>query len=95
MREQQVQTKIMKYLKEQGAYTVKVVQATKAGVPDIICCYKGKFIGIEVKKPAVRNHKNGGATELQIINLANIKKANGKAIIAYGVEEVADALREV
>lgn len=91
MTEQQIQTKIIQYLKSQGAYAVKVVQATKAGVPDILACYKGQFIGIEVKRP----DKLCTVSKLQSSNLAKIKEAHGLACVAVSIEEVEIVLRRI
>ena len=53
------------------------------GVPDIICCYKGRFLGMECKLPC------GVLTELQKRAIDKINKAGG---IARRVESVADAM---
>ena len=53
-----------------------------SGIPDIICCYKGRFIGMECKLPG------GRLTELQKRALAKINRAGG---IARRVESVDDA----
>ncbi len=53
-----------------------------SGIPDIICCYKGRFIGMECKLPG------GRLTELQKRALDRINVAGG---IARRVESVADA----
>ena len=54
-----------------------------SGVPDIICCYKGRFIGMECKLPG------GKLTELQKRAITRINRAGG---IARRVECVADAM---
>lgn len=47
----------------------------RSGVPDIIACYKGHFIGIECKA-------NGGkTTALQDLNITQIRKNQGLAIV--------------
>lgn len=61
MKEKTITNKILKYLKEQpccfafkehgGAYGT-------AGIPDILCCYKGKFVAFEVKTPDTGSYKN-------------------------------------
>lgn len=84
MSEQQLQTKILKYLYAIGAYAVKVVSATRSGVPDIICCYKGKFIAIEVKTG------NNKPSALQLANIDSIHKAEGFGLVAYSLEDVAN-----
>ncbi len=53
-----------------------------SGVPDIICCYKGRFLGMECKLPG------GRLTELQKRAIRKINLAGG---IARRVESVADA----
>ena len=52
-----------------------------AGIPDIICCYKGRFLGLEVKLP------NGKLTELQSRAIQKIIQAGG---LAGRVESVSD-----
>jgi len=62
--ESKVKSKVTKQLKALGAYYFLPVSGGfgKAGVPDIIGCYKGRFFGIECKagknKPTVLQEKN-------------------------------------
>lgn len=89
--EQLVQTKIKKYLESKGAYVVKVVKATKAGVPDLIACYKGKFLAIEVKT----NKTLASLTKLQQYNLNLVLQARGVAIVATCVEDIKNILKDL
>ena len=89
--EKQIQAKIKSYLENKGAYVVKVIQATKAGVPDILACYKGLFIGIEVKKPSTKNN----VSKLQQHNLNLIKAAEGRCIVAWDVEMVKEFIEGI
>ena len=57
-----------------------------AGIPDIICCYKGQFIGLECKLPG------GRLTELQKRAIEKINRAGG---VACRVESVEDAMRVI
>ena len=50
---------------------------SKSGIPDIIACVNGHFVGIEVKAA------NGHPSELQKRNIRLIQSANGKAFIVY------------
>lgn len=62
----------------------------KAGVPDIIACLNGRFVGIEVKRPG------GVISPLQQYNIDEIHKSGGEAFVAYSFEEARkriDALR--
>jgi len=83
--EAKVKKKIRDILNEYGVY--HVMPAThgygSSGVPDILVCASGKFVGIECKA-------NGGKpTELQKKNLADIVKAGGYSFLvdetSYGV----------
>ena len=49
--EKKVKDKVVKVLKERGAYYFfpATYGMGRSGVPDIICCYRSKFIGIECK----------------------------------------------
>lgn len=53
-----------------------------AGIPDIICCYKGRFIGLECKLPG------GRLTELQKRAIEKINRAGGIACRVENVEDV-------
>lgn len=53
-----------------------------SGIPDIICCYKGRFLGLEVKLP------NGKLTELQKRAIEKINRAGGVACRVESVDDV-------
>jgi len=77
MNESQATTKLLRSLKEHGHFW-KASDRFKAGVPDIIGCYLGRFIGIEMKVDY------GKPTELQVFTLKDIIKNTGyAAIITY------------
>lgn len=84
MREKVIENKIKDYLKSKGAYYFKHHgnQFSQVGVPDIIACYKSRFIGIEVK------NETGKTSPLQDVNLKMINEAGGIGIVARSVEDV-------
>lgn len=84
MKEKSIENKIKIYLKSIGAYYVKYFgnSFSQVGVPDILACYKGHFIGIEVK------NEKGKTSPLQDYNLEEIKKAGGYSLVARSVEDV-------
>ena len=82
--EQQIQKKIITYLESQGCYVVKVISASKTGVPDIIGCYHGEFFAIEVKTPGTK----GNVSKLQEYNLEKIKECGGQSLVAWELEQV-------
>lgn len=78
--EKQFENKIKKFLKDRGHYFIKYWgggQFTKSGVPDILACVNGYFLGIEVKGP------HGKPSDLQLYNIRKIKEAGGFGIILY------------
>lgn len=82
--ETNLQKKVQKYLNSKGAYCFKVHGSIymKSGIPDIICCYKGLFIGIECK---IGKNK---MSDTQISHQKQIIKAKGIHILAYNLEDV-------
>lgn len=77
--EKQFEAKIKKFLKDNNAWFVKYFANgyTKVGVPDILACVDGHFLGIEVKA------SNGKPSPLQIHNLRKIDDAGGFAVLLY------------
>lgn len=88
--EDKVQKQIQNYLTDIGAYRFKVHGEIfmRAGIPDIIACLKGRFIGIEVKDG------NNKPSELQLAHGRQIVKAGGIFGVAYSVEDVKKLLEE-
>ena len=85
MLEKEIVNAIMRYLK-----TVPSCFAWKehggmygtAGLPDIICCIKGRFVAFEVKTPS------GKLTKLQETMIQKIRAARGEAFKVTSVEDV-------
>jgi hypothetical protein len=71
------------YFKEHGGpYGV-------SGVPDVIACYKGRFLGLEAKLPG------GRLTELQKHAIAKINCAGGIARRVESVDDVKAVITQV
>lgn len=87
--EQKIQKAIVDFLKSIGAYVVKVINATKKGVLDIIACVNGRFVTIEVKKPETKDD----VSDLQAYNIKLAQKAGGIAFVAWNVPMVEENLR--
>lgn len=84
MAEKDIVAAILRYLKTLPlcfAFKEHGGMYSTAGIPDIICCYKGRFLGLEVKQPT------GRLTELQKRTIEKINAAGG---IALRVESEAD-----
>lgn len=78
--EKKFENKIKDALQERGAWKVKFFANafTPAGIPDILACYNGRFLGIEVK-----GGTGYGLTDLQKYNLKHIRDAGGIGICVY------------
>ena len=71
--EKQIENKIKTYLKSKGIWYIKIWGSmfTRNGVPDLICCFQGKFLAIEVKSSI------GKMSELQKHEAEKIQKCGG------------------
>jgi len=90
--ESEVKAKIRKWLSEafgeELAHFHYSARGGAPGVSDRICCYKGKFIGIEAKRPSKRNHKDGGQAADQRSFEKTIRAAGGHYILAHSLDDV-------
>ena len=84
--EGKVKAKIRAYLKALGVWHFCPVSNGMGvhGIPDILCCWRGRFIGIEVKAPG----KLRNVSELQKQQIASIQAAGGIAMAADDVEQI-------
>lgn len=92
MKESTLQKKIKKALQKEGGFWVKVHGGPyqRVGLPDLIGCYKGKFIGIEVKVPG----REDTLTKRQSRILRQIESEGGIAFMSTSVEMTMEKLRE-
>jgi len=78
-----LQSEILKYLKSlPQCWAIKVITANERGCPDILCCYRGTFIAIEVKEG------NDAISPIQEEQLGAIGDACGVRIIGRDIETV-------
>ena len=85
MKEKALQGKIIRWLKSvPGCFVVKQHGGvyTEVGIPDLICCYKGRFIAFELKV------KNNTTTKIQDFKIDRIRKAGGIAEVIRSLDEV-------
>ena len=82
-RETQIVRRIIRWLHAEGHFAIKIHGSAmqRAGLPDIIACVKGRYVGIEVKRPG------NGPTPLQKLRLQNIRDAGGIAGVAACLED--------
>jgi hypothetical protein len=91
--EVKVKNKVKKILDGLGCYHFSPLSGGygRSGVPDIIACYKGRFVAIECKAG------KGRLTELQKYNIEQIQATGGLAIVINesNIEELLTQLKEV
>lgn len=77
MNETQFKEKVMADLKQlEGCYVLKTQERGRVGVPDLLICYKGKFVAIELKA------EKGRVTKIQLHTLDKITAAGGLAFVS-------------
>lgn len=90
--ESKVKKKVVEILKQHKAYYFYPVTGGygSSGVPDIVACLNGRFVGIEVKADLSKR----GPTELQKKNLRLIDEAGGVALVidAHNLDHLKDVL---
>lgn len=84
--EGRVKAKIRSWLKAKGIYAFAPIGSAYGthGIPDIICCVDGRFIGIECKAPG----KEKTTTCNQDQHIAAITASGGVAFVATSLEDV-------
>lgn len=77
--EKNFENKIKLYLRNFGCYYVKFFANgyTARGVPDILACINGWFVGIEVKADT------GKPSEIQLYNIEKIRRNGGYGWVVY------------
>jgi Holliday junction resolvase len=82
--EAKIGKKIREFLESKGAFVFKIHGSATmlAGLPDLIVCYQGRFIGVEVKQPGQK------PTLRQLYVHRLIEKAGGLVIVATSVDDV-------
>jgi hypothetical protein len=81
--ERAVVKKLLERLRSRGGFWIKLHGSPfiTAGLPDIIGCYRGRFIAFEVKRD-----EHGKPTRLQLFYLGRIRDAGGVASLIHTVE---------
>ena len=81
--ETRLHNKIKARLEARGAWVTKIHGGIySSGVPDLLACYRGLFLGLEVKLPTNKSK----ATKLQEAQLRAIRRAEGLGFVIRSVE---------
>lgn len=86
--EAKLSREIMAELRRRGAFVFKVWgnEHMLSGLPDILGCYRGQFIGVETKMPGNTTSKR------QDYVIAKLREAGARVVVAYSVQEALEVL---
>jgi hypothetical protein len=91
--EKKVKNKCVKLIQAYGVYYFfpSMNGFGRSGVPDIICCANGTFLGVECK--AGDNKPTG----LQLLEMIKIREAGGKTLVVNeeNISELEEILKEL
>lgn len=83
--EKRIENSIKEWLETNNWFFLKVqggANNPSAGVPDVLACVKGTFVGIEVKTPT------GVTSKLQLYQIDRINKSGGVAVVVTSLEQL-------
>lgn len=89
--EKKIENTIKKWLTDNQHWHLKVqggANNPSAGVPDIIACINGVFVGIEVKT------ETGRTTKIQEYQIQQINNSGGFAIVVTSLKQLLSELNE-
>jgi len=89
--ESKIQGHITKYLKHHNIPYYKTSAMHSRGWTDLVLCYRGMYVGLEVKRP----HGFGKATPIQEKHMEVIREADGFAFVVYCVDDVELYLKQI
>lgn len=90
--EKKIENSIKNYITTQGGLVYKIHGGDlyqETGIPDLLVCWKGLFVGIEVKDP------KGKPSAMQLLQGMRIKRAGGHFLIAKSLKEVQDYFEKI
>ena len=87
-REAGLSRRIRKAIEARGGYAVTIHGSpmSRVGCPDLLVCWRGRFVALEVKVPG------NIPTKAQLRQMALIREAGGAAVTVHSVEEALSAL---
>ena len=87
MTELATRTAIIRALRQAGCYVLVTTGVAQAGTPDLLVCWRGRFLAFEVK-----TDKGGRVSPSQAFMLRKIAAAGGAALVVRSVREALEAL---
>lgn len=90
--EKSLQNKCIRWLKRQPDcwfFKVSGSACQTPGVPDLVICWHGKFVGVELKSPT------GKPEPVQLATIDMILRAGGVAFITNSFDEFIEAMENI
>lgn len=87
--ESAVAKRILVYLRARGCWAIKTTGVSLVGCPDILACYRGYFLAIEVKREQDGAY---GVTKKQEYELTAIGGSGGGWVVASTVKDVEELI---
>ena len=90
-REAAIQAEILRYLRSLGTlcWVIKAAICNERGVPDLLCCYRGRFVAFEVKTG------KGRISGPQRVQLDRIRTARGRAVVVRSRGDVQKIIKQL
>ena len=87
--EKTIVNQVVAYINSNGGFAVKIWgnPTQEKGIPDVLGCYRGRFLGLETKRPAGKE-----PTPYQRYQLERITQTGGVAQVIRSVQEVIDLM---
>lgn len=82
MLESKIQSQIVKHLKKEGYFVLKIIMSNVPGVMDLLILKEGRYIWIEVKQPGKE------PTKLQEYRKKEIIEHGGVVICVHSLKEL-------
>lgn len=98
--EAELQDKTIKAIREKYGFNVwlfKTHDQCRVGIPDLVICFFGHFVAIELKRPKGRDeqYNDSDVTPLQKYNIGLINKARGSAFVGRSVPKIMERLEKI
>ena len=93
--EKQVQSEIMKAVKKEGWYCIKVIKGNENGISDLLMCTNnGLFVSCEVKAEKFESDPYKQASPWQLLQIKRVQDAEGIGMVVASLEQFKEALSE-
>ena len=91
-KESLIQSEIVKFIKANDGWVIKVMRANENGCPDLLACMRGVFVGIEVKAEQHEANPNNQMSLWQVRQIKGITEAGGVAMCVATLNQCKEVL---